>query len=279
MSGKGTSIASGEPTGKSGEVKRAQIPVRTTPAVRDRLLASASANGRSLTQEIEQRLERSVALDDLRGSPDTARLVEAIAGEVALVEQWTGKAWKADYPTYYAMTRGVRQVLGRFHPPLLNLEALMAATRDLREAQEERDTVRDQLTALGLLSSQQGLSRLMSRGLAVGPLATGDSTLGRLMAKALQDAAAITPDAYEREAAAIREGRVLLADGNLPSEEEREELALLVLRLRELEDRAKQMEAAYVAAYQPQQDAIDEGKKIVADRAAAISRAASGEDD
>lgn len=49
----------GRPRHYKGEVKKAAIAVRTAPSIRDRLRLEASANGRSVTQEVEIRLVRS----------------------------------------------------------------------------------------------------------------------------------------------------------------------------------------------------------------------------
>ena len=46
--------------------KRYPLNMRTTKAVRDRLEAAARANGRSLTQEVEFRLEQSFLTADMR---------------------------------------------------------------------------------------------------------------------------------------------------------------------------------------------------------------------
>jgi TraY domain len=45
--------------GHTGEGKRYPLNMRTTKEIRDQLEAAAAASGRSLTQEVERRLERS----------------------------------------------------------------------------------------------------------------------------------------------------------------------------------------------------------------------------
>lgn len=75
------------------EAKRTPLNLRTTAELRARLDAAASENGRSITQEVERRLERSfdrpkdslpgIFSDEvrsyLRSTPAAARFVEAIA--------------------------------------------------------------------------------------------------------------------------------------------------------------------------------------------------------
>lgn len=60
------------------EVKRAAITIRTTSAIKEQVKAAAEANGRSVTQEIEFRLERSF---DYEGAADYLR--QALARQFA----------------------------------------------------------------------------------------------------------------------------------------------------------------------------------------------------
>lgn len=48
-----------------GEVQRAAIALRVTPSLNERLRAAAVSNGRSLTQEVCSRLERTFTQDDV----------------------------------------------------------------------------------------------------------------------------------------------------------------------------------------------------------------------
>jgi hypothetical protein len=55
----------GRPRKPDEEAKREQMSFRTTPVMRDKILASAEASGRSIAQELEFRIERSFRDDDV----------------------------------------------------------------------------------------------------------------------------------------------------------------------------------------------------------------------
>ena len=69
-------------TKPTGDGKRHPLNMRTTRETRERLEATAAANGRSLAQEVEARLERSFAqdqrLEDVFGSADLFGLLRAV---------------------------------------------------------------------------------------------------------------------------------------------------------------------------------------------------------
>jgi hypothetical protein len=102
------------------EEKREPISIRTTPSVKARMAVAASKSGRSLTQEIEFRLEKSLEQDDLLkiysslaeqaervhgviGNGDTANMLMKIAQAIAEVEAAQGTGWctpQADRSAY-----------------------------------------------------------------------------------------------------------------------------------------------------------------------------------
>lgn len=69
-----------------GEAKRSAVAVRTTEATKAKLLEAATASGRSLTQEIEQRLEQSIERERVEGDAETSRLLMRIAAEIAAIQ-------------------------------------------------------------------------------------------------------------------------------------------------------------------------------------------------
>lgn len=71
----------GRPPKTAGEAKRAQFNTRLRPSLKEALEAAARANGRSASEEIEVRLEQSVALQTLIGSQEG--LLPAIAFSLA----------------------------------------------------------------------------------------------------------------------------------------------------------------------------------------------------
>lgn len=83
------------------EIKRAAVAVRTTPTIKAKLEDAAREAGRSVTQEIEARLEASVGLVATAESHD---LLGQIAREIRRAEELTGKRWHKDLRTW-AMVR------------------------------------------------------------------------------------------------------------------------------------------------------------------------------
>jgi hypothetical protein len=122
-----------------GETKRAPISMRTTPTIRAALEEAAAAGGRSLAQEIEQRLERSIDADKARGDPQTARLLDAIAAEVANNKALLNAEWWESPLAYYAMAETIAAVVRDHAPPSLMSNDLRAAIEALTEAERERD--------------------------------------------------------------------------------------------------------------------------------------------
>lgn len=86
------------------EPKRSAVAVRTTPAIKALLVAAANEAGRSVTQEIEARLEASLAEDRPNRTPETMRLLAGLAEDIERAEHLTGRRWHKDVVTW-AMVR------------------------------------------------------------------------------------------------------------------------------------------------------------------------------
>ncbi len=69
----------GRPTtpGKAGQ--KSTLSIRATGELKDKINNAAKANGRSLSQEAELRLERSFDIEDRFGGPQVVGLIETIA--------------------------------------------------------------------------------------------------------------------------------------------------------------------------------------------------------
>ena len=107
MTGEGIAKNRGGRPPERDEAKRAAISMRITPATRAALDAAAAQAGRSLAQEVEQRLERSIENEAAKGGPATAALIHAIVADIAEIEAVTGKSWATDNVTYAAVRRAV----------------------------------------------------------------------------------------------------------------------------------------------------------------------------
>lgn len=116
-----------------GESKRSPISMRTTPAIRAALEEAAKRGGRSLAQEIEQRLERSVAADREAGSPATAAFLASANADIADIEAATGKSWLVDITTYGAVRHAIAEAVADLMPtPAEYAETMRQAIADMR---------------------------------------------------------------------------------------------------------------------------------------------------
>lgn len=80
--------------------KRWILSMRTTNDGRERIKEAAEANGRSLSEEIENRLERSFQNDDRAGGFANAAFVDLIGATIRDVEADTGLSWRSDQRTW-----------------------------------------------------------------------------------------------------------------------------------------------------------------------------------
>ncbi|WP_394648189.1 hypothetical protein [uncultured Sphingomonas sp.] len=152
MSGEGIDKNRGGRPSERGEAKRAPINMRTTPAIRAALEDAATRGGRSLAQEIEQRLERSIEDEQRRGGPATAALIAAILADIAEIEEATGKTWHKDIATYGAVRLAIsEQIADRMPVPA---ELVRKARLDMAGANAV-GRVRDAIAA-GALYAPEG---------------------------------------------------------------------------------------------------------------------------
>ena len=102
------------------EEKRKTLTTRITQELRERLEGAAEKTGRSLSQEIELRLEHSFALDSERyalfGGMVLYRVMALLATVINLVEEQTGKKWTKDPRTYAEVKDAIQVFFERFRP-------------------------------------------------------------------------------------------------------------------------------------------------------------------
>lgn len=121
-------------TGKLGrpklppEKKRlASTGFRPTPEVRAKLEAAARENNRSLSSEIESRLERSLGQEeDLYqsfGGKHVYAMARMLAAAVMAAESQTGKRWQEDEETYLLAKGTIEALLGALGPKQSGLVA------------------------------------------------------------------------------------------------------------------------------------------------------------
>lgn len=99
------------------EGKRHQVGFRTTRELKDRIEAEAKANGRSIAQEIEFRLEAGYEISAARkaveranatastlmGDEKTAAMIRAMTAGIGAVMRYSGKHWDRDIYTRAAV--------------------------------------------------------------------------------------------------------------------------------------------------------------------------------
>lgn len=275
----------GRPT-ERGESKRAPISMRTTPSIRAALEEAADREGRSLAQEIEQRLERSVAEEQVRGGPHNVRLLDAIAAEVATIETITGESWNKDQVTFHLILLAIPEMLHQHAPPILNSEAVAQASAAYSAAKADRDAVQAYLASIGawalpapdvLASGMFG--RTSNRSSA---LIAGSQAVEGLGARFFGAAPTLEQqkDEYERRVEAMYKRTLVDENGHVLSEAEKDSIADAIRSVRELDEVVNQRRHAFMEAYDPQmkvvQKAAERFKAIREARLAAAQMTQNG---
>ena len=105
-------------SGKSGppprgpfEDKHSALSTRITKKTRKRLDHATAVSGRSLSQEIELRLEQSFRDEDAVGGAETSALLKLMAAGAIIVQQRTGKSWTEDWDTFVAVQQCWKKLL------------------------------------------------------------------------------------------------------------------------------------------------------------------------
>jgi hypothetical protein len=124
--------------------KRYPLNMRTTRETRERLEAAASANGRSLAQEVEARLERSFTEEMALGGPQMLRMGLNMISSFVMAGRYSAAGepdWIDDSAHYAAAGAGVIDALliGRTDEALL-IEAWLSKllTRKRQRLEEKK---------------------------------------------------------------------------------------------------------------------------------------------
>ncbi|MBT4043521.1 MAG: TraY domain-containing protein [Rhodospirillaceae bacterium] len=116
----------GRPRKPDGEAKRSAIGVRVTAEAKQKLQEAADRTGRSLSQEIELRLQQSLDFDDQRqrdfGDESTLRLMRAMATAKLMAEMTWGTSAFEDPATSKVARDAMVAVLDGLLLPLAALE-------------------------------------------------------------------------------------------------------------------------------------------------------------
>ena len=101
----------GRPPLKSGEAKRASFNTRLRNTLKEQLEESARAAGRSLSEEIESRLERSFDRTESLGGPEYEALFQMMAAAARVIEFRLGKSPFSDPEASGVARNAWRQII------------------------------------------------------------------------------------------------------------------------------------------------------------------------
>ena len=111
----------GRPSLPPGERKLASLGFRPTPEIRSSLEAAAKKNCRSVSKEVEARLDRSFLNDkaqrDALGGDDIYSLLKLLGAAAALIKSQTGKSW-GDWKTAVAIRAAWKNLIAEASPKL-----------------------------------------------------------------------------------------------------------------------------------------------------------------
>lgn len=130
---------------RDGEVRLHALNTKTTKAMRDKIEAAAAASGRSLTQEVEYRLEQSFwhDLNDRSDDRATLYLSNKIMRFVEGISRISGLNWEKNPAMRAAVRVGIEEVLDM----LYRLTPLEEPNTD--EYRASRKLLEDQARYLG----------------------------------------------------------------------------------------------------------------------------------
>lgn len=80
--------------------KTATLSIRTSVDLRSKLQDSLEESGRSLTQEVEMRLEKSFQKDEFVGGERNAAFLNMLGAGIREIELSTGRSWLSDKATW-----------------------------------------------------------------------------------------------------------------------------------------------------------------------------------
>jgi hypothetical protein len=107
----------GRPTLPEGKGKRQTLALRVTEERRKALEEAADRSGRSLSQELEIRLERSFDEEAAYGGTEMAALFRTMAGAASVIRsRLGGKLWSRDAEAFIAVRAAWLRILDQAQP-------------------------------------------------------------------------------------------------------------------------------------------------------------------
>lgn len=111
-----TKSSRGRPRKEPVPGERHPVTVRLGARSKGDLEVAADQTGRSLSQEIEFRLELSFRDDQTLGGGETAMLLRTLAAVIWNIEERTGASWRKDYPTAMAVSAALATAIRAMSP-------------------------------------------------------------------------------------------------------------------------------------------------------------------
>ena len=144
--------------------KRHTLSLRVTDERRHDLENAAAQSGRSISQELEMRIEQGVREEEILGGAEMVRLFRMMAAAAQLIETRAGpgKTWFSDYEVFVSVREAWSRIIDSVLPqPSEALrDSLAAATKGLVDHLEPFNKNKKQsLDATGLLALYNELQR------------------------------------------------------------------------------------------------------------------------
>lgn len=130
--------------------KRRTLTTKITESTRKSLEEAAAGTDRSLSQEIEFRLEQSFYDDREYGGAQQRALFRTLAAVASIIEERTGKSWIEDGWTAVAVNRAWRELIQEFRPKTDSAKELEAIAADLPIKPQAPDIKRPRNPHIGL---------------------------------------------------------------------------------------------------------------------------------
>lgn len=94
------------------------LSVRTSSELRAKLQVALQQSGRSLTQEVEMRLERSFVSDEFVGGAITAAFLNLLGASIKEIELKSGHSWVTHRGSWLEVAKLVQALMIEREPPL-----------------------------------------------------------------------------------------------------------------------------------------------------------------
>lgn len=99
------------------------LSVRTSNELRAKLQSALEQSGRTLTQEVEMRLERSFATDEYVGGQRTAAFLDVLGTSIREIQLKNGQSWLSNHETWQDVADLSSRLLAERRPQAESLQS------------------------------------------------------------------------------------------------------------------------------------------------------------